>query len=187
MALNWLNFKYPLAVSFIKPLIRRWLKAGRRPNWFKESGHGISSAGIEFFCLHRLGLQFNLKIFRLSFWINWHKLTAKNSNVDRCGSGRSERQTSPIAHQLQHVAAGGTGTGVPGQSLPGRLHARGPGHAARPQGVASCCKLCKWAQFEYLVRLICWKKIGKKSEKNVIRRNLISFNFPEYFIIWICK
>ena len=140
MALNWLNFKYPLAVSFIKPLIRRWLKAGRRPNWFKESGHGISSAGIEFFCLHRLGLQFNLKIFRFSFWINLHKLTAKNSNVDRCGSGRSERQTSPIAHQLQHVAAGGTGTGVPGQSLPGRLHARGPGHAARPQGVASCCK-----------------------------------------------
>jgi len=52
------------------------------------------------------------------------------------GRRRRRREATPVADQLQQLAAGGAGARLLGQSLPRRVHEGGARHETGPEGVA---------------------------------------------------
>lgn len=49
---------------------------------------------------------------------------------------RRRREAPSVADQLQQLAAGGTGAGLPSEPLPRRVHEGGSRNEAGPEGVA---------------------------------------------------
>lgn len=75
---------------------------------------------------------------RSAFNVNDHECCRWRGRRQRHGQyGGLGQQEATVPDELQHVAAGGTGTGVFGQPLSGRVHAGGVGPAIGPQGIQS--------------------------------------------------
>lgn len=75
---------------------------------------------------------------RSAFNVNDDECCRRRGRWQRHGQyGGLGQQETTVPDELQHVAAGGTGTGVFGQSLSGRVHAGGVGPAVGPQGIQS--------------------------------------------------
>lgn len=95
-----------------------------------------------------IGFRFSESIVVCSSDLSNKRRSAFNVNDRECCRRRGRRQChgqygglgqqeTAVPDELQHVAAGGTGTGVFGQPLSGRVHAGGVGPAVGPQGIQS--------------------------------------------------